>query len=129
MEFFIFQSQYKTFAELYPQVSNENWETESITITEYEEIDGDPEQKNEIKMKDEEIIAQIISEISNKEYNLKENPEYAFQIYVLQFENKKEIKENHFKYDYVTVSFTEQELENDINNLKTVKSILESKGE
>lgn len=126
IEFFIYQSQYKTFAELYPQVANENHTVDTITISEYEEVDGYPVVKNEIKVKDQVMIDHIINELADRKYKLETEPKKSFHKYEIEFETKREIKENYYKYDYVTTFFTEHEVLSDSEHLKTIKSLIES---
>jgi hypothetical protein len=126
------QMKYTTFTKLYSKQINEGSVLESVTITVNELIDGIPKGKMQTTIKDEEVIEQIIGDLSELELKKEDHPDDIFLKYEVRFVSTNKIKEDTYQSEFVGVDLDDNYLNNyeivsDTNHLKAIESIVENK--
>lgn len=127
---FVNQLKYTTFSDLYSNQLNDDTIVESISINIYD-LDYIPERKASVEILDEEIIEQILVDLSGlklkRDYNIQNyGREYEVEIVVTNQVDERNLSKTTISLDMNENYVNEYQVISVTNHLRTIESLVES---
>lgn len=127
---FVNQLKITTFSDLYSNQLNDDTIVESISINIYD-LDYMPERKASAKIEDEEIIEQVLVDLSGlklkRDYNIQDYyREYEVEIIVTNQVDERSLSKTTIRLDMNENYVNEYQVISGTNHLRTIESLVES---